>query len=248
MSLVSRCRSLGMVLAMFVLSTLAVVKVAMACSHAPPNPPMVCIERLNDTTYCILIKNYNTAGGASQGQFCTCALRRIGPIIAVTSFEMLRCGTNQPIQGWNFQPGSASSNAWSQILGGPATGFFSAVNAPVPPETCIDLKFLVTVPMGTTPGQVAAALSGGAVVIGNGEADPNGRPLPGSFEVRPAGPITIVVGTPCRADLDGDGLVTSMDFFMFLTAFFNGNADFNGDGITSSQDFFDYINAFFTPC
>ncbi|MGE3110018.1 MAG: GC-type dockerin domain-anchored protein [Phycisphaerales bacterium] len=250
MNLSRWCRSAMMAVGMLIISVLAVVRVATACSHAPPNPPQVCIEQLSNTMYCIIIKNYNTGGGAQQGQFCTCALRTLGPIQSVNSFQMFRCGTTIPVQGWNFQPNSISSQAWSQILGGPATGFLSAVNAPVPPETCIDLKFIITVAPGTTPTQVAGALAGGGVIVGNGEADPTGRPMPGSFEVRPAGPIMIVQGNPCPADLDGDGVVTSMDFFVFLTAFFNGTdvADFNHDGAITSQDFFDYLAAFFTPC
>ena len=248
MTLASRCRSFSLVLAMFVLSTLAVVKVAMACSHAPPNPPQICIQQIDPTHFCVLIKNYNSGGGAQPGQFCTCALRRLGPIVSIDSFQMLFCGTNQPVPGWNFQPSSVSSQAWSQILQGPSTGFASAVNGQVPPEACLDLKFIVTVAGGTTPPQLAVALANGGLVVGDGEADSTGRPRPGSFEVRPAGPVMITTGNPCPADLDGDGMVTSMDFFNFLTAFFSGSADFNGDGVTSSQDFFDYIVAFFTPC
>jgi hypothetical protein len=52
----------------------------------------------------------------------------------------------------------------------------------------------------------------------------------------------------CAADFNGDHVVSSQDFFDFLTAFFASNADFNHDGATNSQDFFDFIAAFFTPC
>lgn len=248
MKLASRCRMFAFTLSAFILSALAVVKVAMACSHAPPNPPQVCIQQIDPTHFCVLIKNYNSGGGAQPGQFCTCALRRLGPIVSVDSFQMLFCGTSQPVPGWNFQANSISTQAWSQILQGPSTGFASAVTGTVPPETCLDLKFIVEVLPGTTAPQFAVAIQNGGLLVGNGEADSTGRPRPSSFEVRPAGPVMITTGTPCRADLDGDGMVTSMDFFQFLTAFFSGNADFNGDGVTSSQDFFDYLVAFFTPC
>ncbi len=63
--------------------------------------------------------------------------------------------------------------------------------------------------------------------------------------------VSVLGCTPpveCPADFNGDGFVTSQDFFDFLSAFFAGNADFNGDSVTNSQDFFDFIGAFFTPC
>ncbi|MGE3106725.1 MAG: GC-type dockerin domain-anchored protein [Phycisphaerales bacterium] len=56
--------------------------------------------------------------------------------------------------------------------------------------------------------------------------------------------------TPCAADVNHDGAVTSQDFFLFIRAFFEQRpmADFNGDGAITSQDYFDYLVAFFTPC
>ncbi|MGE3108596.1 MAG: M14 family zinc carboxypeptidase [Phycisphaerales bacterium] len=54
--------------------------------------------------------------------------------------------------------------------------------------------------------------------------------------------------TGCPADVNGDMMVNSQDFFDFLGAFFADDADFNHDGMTNSQDFFDFITAFFTPC
>jgi len=54
----------------------------------------------------------------------------------------------------------------------------------------------------------------------------------------------------CSADINNDGVVSSQDFFDFISAFFSNNtlADFNSDGTITSQDFFDFIAAFFAGC
>ncbi|MBC7773115.1 MAG: hypothetical protein H7210_11505 [Pyrinomonadaceae bacterium] len=58
------------------------------------------------------------------------------------------------------------------------------------------------------------------------------------------------VGLRCAADINGDGVATSQDFFDFLNAFFQNLplADINHDGTITSQDFFDFITAFFAGC
>lgn len=89
-------------------------------------------------------------------------------------------------------------------------------------------------------------------------ADCNENGVPDSCDVD-LGPLALfsadvdVNGVPdecpsCPADINGDGAVTSQDFFNFIAAFFSMNADFNHDGLTTSQDFFDFLAAFFTPC
>jgi len=58
----------------------------------------------------------------------------------------------------------------------------------------------------------------------------------------------VVQREQCRADLNSDGEVNSLDFFIFLNLFLQGNADFNGDGITGSDDFFVYMRAYLSGC
>ena len=54
----------------------------------------------------------------------------------------------------------------------------------------------------------------------------------------------------CRADLNADGVVNSMDFILFLNAFTAGDplADYNGDGVINSLDFVEFLNDFVTGC
>lgn len=58
----------------------------------------------------------------------------------------------------------------------------------------------------------------------------------------------VVFAPPCPADWNGDGVINSNDFFVFLDDFFADNADFNGDGATTSDDFFAYLTDFFEGC
>jgi hypothetical protein len=67
-----------------------------------------------------------------------------------------------------------------------------------------------------------------------------------SYQINIVGGIVEVV--PCRCDWNHDSLVTSADFFEFLTAFFANNADLNCSGQTTSDDFFEFLTCFFTGC
>ncbi len=55
----------------------------------------------------------------------------------------------------------------------------------------------------------------------------------------------------CRADLDGDGVPTPEDFFLFLDRYGAGNLSFcdgDGDGDCDSEDFFAYLDLFARGC
>ena len=54
----------------------------------------------------------------------------------------------------------------------------------------------------------------------------------------------------CVADLTGDGVIDSEDFFLYLDLFVVGDAraDINGDGNIDSDDFFAYLDAFVAGC
>jgi hypothetical protein len=66
--------------------------------------------------------------------------------------------------------------------------------------------------------------------------------------------LQLLLGPPCRADFNNDGILDSQDFFDFLTCFLAPGAcppeaaDFNADGFVNTQDFFDFLAAFFAGC
>lgn len=57
-------------------------------------------------------------------------------------------------------------------------------------------------------------------------------------------------GSGCRADLDGDGVLTIFDFLTFQNLFDSGDltADFDGDGVLTIFDFLSFQNEFDAGC
>jgi len=64
------------------------------------------------------------------------------------------------------------------------------------------------------------------------------------------GAIHVEAAATCRADLDGDGVLTIFDFLEFQNLFVAGDlaADFDGDGVLTLFDFLAFQNEFDTGC
>lgn len=62
--------------------------------------------------------------------------------------------------------------------------------------------------------------------------------------------VTITLGVVCRADFNGDCVVNTLDFLLFMNMFNNSDpsADFNEDGQINSLDVLDFLNAFNAGC
>ena len=60
----------------------------------------------------------------------------------------------------------------------------------------------------------------------------------------------VATGDSCRADFDGDGFVTGLDFDLYVLAFEAGDAtaDFDADGFVTGIDFDQYVAAFEAGC
>lgn len=60
----------------------------------------------------------------------------------------------------------------------------------------------------------------------------------------------LVVLATCRADINGDGVINTLDFVEFLNAFSTGDdlADWNDDGTINTLDFLAYLNDFNAGC
>ncbi|UYV11689.1 MAG: hypothetical protein NCW75_10305 [Phycisphaera sp.] len=71
-----------------------------------------------------------------------------------------------------------------------------------------------------------------------------------AFHTGMTGAIRVEAGDTCRADLDGDGVLTIFDFLAFQNLFVAGDlaADFDGDGSLTLFDFLAFQNEFDAGC
>ncbi len=62
--------------------------------------------------------------------------------------------------------------------------------------------------------------------------------------------LTVDPGLCCPADLTGDGVADSSDFFAYLDLFASGDpaADITGNGVIDADDFFAYLDLFIQGC
>ena len=58
------------------------------------------------------------------------------------------------------------------------------------------------------------------------------------------------VSAPCRADLNGDGIVDFADYLEFLNLFdaMDPRVDFNGDGLVDFADYLEFLNLYDAGC
>jgi hypothetical protein len=149
-----------------------------------------------------------------------------------------------------------------QFVGSPAAAFTltqQGTNAPVNLAASVD---------NSGPGTVVTlTFTGGAVAPGNSLAngkytliiDPNqiqnqGGSIDGTFDSVAGGNYVLVGSTAppglfrYYGDSNGDGVVNSVDFVAFRTAFGTGPSifDFNNDGQTNSTDFVEFRRVFGT--
>ncbi len=71
-----------------------------------------------------------------------------------------------------------------------------------------------------------------------------------AFHTGMTGAIRVEAGSTCRANLDGDGVLTLFDFLEFQNLFDSGDlaADFDGDGVLTLFDFLEFQNEFDAGC
>ena len=62
--------------------------------------------------------------------------------------------------------------------------------------------------------------------------------------------VRVAQGSQCPADLTGDGVADSEDFFAYLDLFAAGDAgaDITGNGTIDADDFFAYLDLFAAGC
>jgi len=109
---------------------------------------------------------------------------------------------------------------------------------------------------GAAPGVLAfdgaIYLPDGAFEVAVADIDDSGRPdiLVSGHEIDGVAILPHRCKTPCRADLDRDGILTIFDFLAFQNAFDAGDltADFDSDGVLTIFDFLAFQNEFDLGC
>ena len=169
---------------------------AKACTQPPPNPPTIQIMPLTNGCVKIIICDYTTFGGG-RGMFCACALKRVSPIVAVKSVEVVQIIPGQPepvpLTGFGpFQPNANTSQFFNNTAGGNWGGFLGAVTQTIEPGLPIKIIVVVQLAPGATMTQLQTALQQGGPIVGTGGATPAGTPTGDHLEFRPAGPVVIM--------------------------------------------------------
>lgn len=181
-----------------------------ACTEPPVGPPSIQIVQLTATTYCIWICNYTTVL-AMPGQFCTCALNKLGVIDNIKAVDVFLTSIDGsmpdpcnpgafviPLPGWSFNPNSNIGQTYQNQAGsGNWEGLLTATSQSVQPGRPITIKITLNVLPGTTSSDLASAIdTGDPLFIGAGESNMDGTALvPGHFALRAAGMIG-VMGVP----------------------------------------------------
>lgn len=170
-------KAIGFLVALMLVAVMA--QPALACTSSPPQPPPVwvvfhevCCDFVNPNNCYIrawiIFHNFSTFG-ANTGQFCSCALNKVGPILSIEKAELVNQADNTPIAGFCFQQADGANRQ----LGPDFQGFVSSISQNVPTGITTDLRFEVILQDGTTFNQLKNALASQGVVV-TGEGNPDG--------------------------------------------------------------------------
>lgn len=188
---------------------------------------------------CIFARNITTGPGGSTG-----------PQVLGYGPYLLRCFLDRGVT--DVQATGGVINATFTFSGTP--GFMGASGPDNNPATwqdndyrlapgspCIDSGDSLYIPNQ----QLHASLSGVAVFDDPGAANTGSGPVAivdiGALERGP---------TPCLADFDNSGVLTTLDLMSFLNTWIAGNitADFNHSGTLTAHDVLEFINVWFEGC
>jgi hypothetical protein len=209
-----------------------------------------------------------TASGAQTDTLTLTNVNMLAPAVSVRVQIANQCASLAPIQAWLYPtatPVMAGQPATVNYCHGSASSFYVSANSLSPlsfqwqvydalSQSWMNILFdgfFTQGPSGYTAimsGVGTPILSVNTLTVGN---------------VAPNLPYRCVISTDCTsvtsaaanlhiciADVNCDGIITSQDFFDFLTAFFTNAfpADVNTDNMVNSQDYFDFLTVFFTGC